>query len=110
MNKTPIWMPLYIGDYLGDTVGLSLAEHGAYLLSLMAYWRKGESLTPRELKGICGKEIDRVCQFYVIESGRWHHKRIDSELDKAEKNMKNFQEKAMKMVEARRKLGQLPEK
>lgn len=51
-----------------------------------------------------------MCQFYVIESGRWHHKRIDAELDKAEKNMKNFQDKAAKMVEARRKLGQFPEK
>lgn len=51
MNKTPVWMPLYIGDYLGDTIGLSNSEHGAYLLSMMAYWRKGESLTPPELKG-----------------------------------------------------------
>lgn len=110
MNKTPIWMPLYIGDYLGDTIGMSNSEHGSYLLSMMSYWRKGESLTPVELKDICGKDIDRVCRFYVMEGGRWHHKRIDFELAIAENNMKKFQDKAAKMVEARRKLGQLPEK
>jgi uncharacterized protein YdaU (DUF1376 family) len=110
MHTTPIWMPVYVGDYLGDTIGLSLSEHGAYFLSMMAYWRKGESLTARELRGICGKEIDRVSQFYTMESGRWHHKRIDIELEKSRKNMKNFQEKAAKMVQARRDAGQLPKK
>lgn len=94
-------MPLYIGDYLGDTVGLSLAEHGAYLLSMMAYWRKGESLTAKELRGICGKEIDRVCQFYTMENHRWHHKRIDVELEKSRQKMEQGRIKIDKMNQAR---------
>lgn len=96
-------MPLYIGDYLADTIGMTNREHGAYLLSLMAYWKKGESLTPTELRDICGPDTDRICRFYVIEGGRWHHKRVDIELKLARERIEKSHEKAMKMVAARTK-------
>lgn len=91
MKASSVWMPFYIGDYLADTIGLSLGEHGAYLLSIFAYWRKGAPLTQQELKAICNSHCNRVCRFFVkvtgtnsVEGGPlWSHKRIDQEIKAA---------------------------
>lgn len=97
-------MPLFIGDYLADTIGLTDAQHGAYLKSMMAYWRNDGALTHRELSEVCGREMERVSRFYVSEGGKWHHKRIDKELDKARKRVEAAKAKSEKMLAGRRKL------
>jgi uncharacterized protein YdaU (DUF1376 family) len=101
-------MPLWIGDYLADTIGLTFSQHGAYLLSMMAYWRKGEALTHPELLAITGKEFDRISQFYIPMDDLWHHKRIDIELALARERVLKQQAKSQKGVAARRASGQLP--
>ena len=100
-------MPLYVGDYMADTIGLTTRQHGAYLLSMFAYWQKGESLTSDELREAAGRDTDRICRFFVLCDGRWHHKRIDAELAKAAEYMRKAREKALLGVAARREKGKL---
>lgn len=101
VHKIDIWMPLYIGDYLKDTVDLSNSEHGAYLRSIMSYWTSGESLPDNRFRNICGKDFNRVSEFFSMVDGRWHHKRIDQELALARERMKKAKEKSLKGVAAR---------
>jgi len=45
MSKTP-FMPLWVSDFLGDTLDLGDAEVGAYMLLLMAQWQRGGASLP----------------------------------------------------------------
>lgn len=88
-RKPDDWMPLRIGEYLADTTHLTRDQHGAYLLLIMAYWRRGEALpaddgqlaaiakaTPAEWRKM--KPI--IAQFFRCEDGRWFQKRCEEEL------------------------------
>lgn len=81
------WMPLYVGDYLGDTGHLTTTQHGAYLLLMMHYWRKGDlpdddkqlaKITKLPLK-IWIDQRNTLQDFFY---DGWRHKRIDAELQK----------------------------
>ena len=86
-------MPLYVGDYLADTAGLSAEEHGAYLLLIMHYWTNGglpdddarlariAACTNTRWRGV-RSVIER---FFKIAHGKWKHKRIDAEIARAER-------------------------
>jgi uncharacterized protein YdaU (DUF1376 family) len=85
MNRP--WMPLYVGDYLGDTGHLTTTQHGAYLLLMMHYWRKGELPDDdRQLSKIAKlplktwREYRPTLQDFFHEG--WKHKRIDAELER----------------------------
>jgi uncharacterized protein YdaU (DUF1376 family) len=86
-------MPLYIGDYLRKTMHLTIDQHGAYLMLIMACWCGGGSLPNDDkiLSGTCRvtekkwreKLRPRMERFFVIDDAGWHNRRVDEELAKA---------------------------
>jgi uncharacterized protein YdaU (DUF1376 family) len=99
--RVDVWMPIYIGDYLADTIGLTHAEHGAYLLAMFAYWRKGGALTESELRAICLEQCTSIARYFRLHDGHHHHKRIDSELAMAKLRQNTASDRAKKAADAR---------
>lgn len=82
------WMPLYIGDYLRDTMHLTTEQHGAYLLLLMAGWTQGGSLPDDDVRlaaivRLPVKEWRKLrpvlAEFYRIANGLWVQGRLQRE-------------------------------
>lgn len=88
-----IWFPFYLDDYDSDTSHLSFEEHGAYLALLRHYYRTGNpldaiaSVLHRVCRAFAGTEkaaIDRMLErFFTLRDGKYHHKRVDLEIAKA---------------------------
>ena len=86
-------MPLYIGDYLGDTMRLTTEQHGAYLLMLMECWMTGPLPDDdEELSAVSRLPMDRwmksrakLARFFLVEGGLWRQLRVESEQQKAQK-------------------------
>ncbi len=105
-SKAATWMPLYIGDYLADTLHLSAEEHGAYLLLIMHYWRNGGAIKNdknllKNIAKISAKKLENILGFFEEKDGLLFHKRIDEELANATENKEKNQERTRKATEAR---------
>jgi uncharacterized protein YdaU (DUF1376 family) len=109
-KKADVWMPLWIGAYLADTMKLTTIQHGAYLLLLIAYWRERAPLLDNddELRSIT--KMDRADwkrmrpvleKFFRVEGGVWWHKRVEHEIASAEARSKKATAKAEKAALAR---------
>lgn len=91
MRKTDAWLPLYVADYMTATTRLTTEQHGAYLLIIMDYWRNGPPPDDDAvLARVTGLTLARwkahrpvIQSFFQLAGGMWHHKRIDTELLKA---------------------------
>jgi uncharacterized protein YdaU (DUF1376 family) len=86
-GKTDIWMPVYIGDYLADTIHLSTEQHGAYLLLLFHLWRRGslqdDDVVLAKITGL-SPNVWLLCravlaEFFEIHDGFWQHGRVERE-------------------------------
>ena len=92
MKPVSIWMPLYPADLVSDTLHLTRADLGSYVLLICAYWRQQGPLRDDdgELSNIARASHEdwsamrpRLANLFQVGQGVWRHKRIDLELDKA---------------------------
>src|ERR1700722_7028485 len=80
-------MPVFIGDYLADTMHLSTEQHGAYLLMLFHLWRRGslrdEDAVLAKISGLgeSAWKLHRpvLAEFFKIHDGQWRHGRVEKE-------------------------------
>lgn len=87
MSERP-WMPLDIDDYMADTMHLTAAEHGAYMLLIMRYWKDGglpadERMIQRYSRLSDEQWAESRDVLAAFFSDGWKHKRIEGELAKA---------------------------
>jgi len=89
------YLQLYVADYLADTMHLTTEEHGAYLLLIMNYWQTGKPIQEDRIQAITrlsnGSETDVINslrEFFEVDNGLWHHKRIDNDLIKVRSKSK----------------------
>jgi uncharacterized protein YdaU (DUF1376 family) len=110
MAKPDTWMPVFIGDYLADTMHLNAEQHGAYLMLLFAAWMRGGSLPAdndqlARLARCTEKQWQKVkptvAPFFSEKDGMWTQKRISAELERAKGNANKAEDKARKAAEAR---------
>ena len=100
----------YLGDYMRDTMHLSLTEHGAYTLLLDAYYASERPLPVeydalyRICRAMSGQEKEAVKvvadRFFPVKEGARHNQRADREITVAqatiEKQRKSGVESAVK--------------
>ena len=100
--KTDIWMPLFINDYLGDTMELDAEGHGIYLLLLMAFWKKGFlPLDQKKLLRIAKTENTELLEeilddFFQKTDAGYSQKRAEEEKERADRNRETARENGKK--------------
>ena len=93
-EKRPLYLPLYVADYLADTGHLSAEQHGCYLLLILAAWRQddcGLPNDPKKLARICRMDVrswnrlsDDILAMWRLENGRLYQPRLLAERELSE--------------------------
>jgi uncharacterized protein YdaU (DUF1376 family) len=93
--KTDIWMPVFIGDHLAETMHLNAAQHGGYFLLLMAAWKAGGSLPDddtrlatiaRMAETEWAQNRSTLAAFFTVADGMWRHESLTDEYERATDN------------------------
>lgn len=107
-NKADIWMPFYVGDYLADTMHLSAAEHGGYLMLMLHYWKSGpipdddaQLAIITRLGDAWSNASSKLRAFFEHRDGMLVHERIDREKNLARDNNEKNQARAKAAADKR---------
>lgn len=107
-EKVDLWMPFYVGDYLADTMHLSAAEHGGYLMLILHYWKSGPIADDDTRLAIIsrmgdawGNASSTIRAFFKHRDGMLVHDRIDREKVEASSNKSKKVAKAKAAADAR---------
>lgn len=96
------YMPLYTGDYLRKTRRLKAAEHGAYMLLLMALWDEGGRIVndEEELREIARTSVRnwpnvwaKLQPYFTVEEGMISSKKVLAVLADTEKKRRSYVER-----------------
>jgi uncharacterized protein YdaU (DUF1376 family) len=109
MRKVDTWMPLYVADYLADTMRLTCEQHGAYLLLIMDYWRNGpppdDDVVLAQITRCTSDQWARIkpviLNHFDIVDGALRHGRIEKELVSAKEKALAAGAKAKAAADAR---------
>src|ERR1700677_2389862 len=95
-------MPVYIGDYLADTMHLTTEQHGAYLLLIFHLWRRGtlpdENTALAKITGLGASSWANarpvLAEFFKIQDGQWRHGRVERERIRVASKQESMAKKA----------------
>ena len=116
MVKTDIWMPVFIGDYLADTMHLTTEQHGAYLLLLFHLWRRGslrdDDAVLAKISGLGENAWNlhrpALAEFFKIHDGLWQHGRVEKEKARVTATKQSMTKKAKSAASSRWRKNNAP--
>lgn len=89
------FMPMYWSDYDVETAHLASAgEHGAYLLLIGHYWRRGQPIPDSDvlLARVTRQSMEdwlemkpTICGFFDYEDGFWRHVGVEKAFEECRK-------------------------
>lgn len=94
-GKTDIWMPVFIGDHLAETLHLTAAQHRGYFLLLMMAWRAGGALPDDDARLAAIARLSPaewqenravLAEFFTVADGLWRHESLAEEYARATDN------------------------
>ncbi|MHA1395887.1 MAG: YdaU family protein [Promethearchaeota archaeon] len=110
-KSSPIYMPMYWNDWMGDTSTLTFMEQGAYCMLVRMYWNNGGKIAEKMQKICRGTGAQTrsekaalkhiLCTYFILEDGYYIHPRIDKELKQAIEKTKEKSKQAREAANAR---------
>jgi uncharacterized protein YdaU (DUF1376 family) len=108
--RTDIWMPVFPGDWLKQTMHLDLMQYGALMLLAIAYWSRQGPLPDdnQQLATICRIDVatfekikPTLAAFFKTNNGYWRNAWWDDLIIKAQEQKARNTARAKHAAQAR---------